>query len=474
MANNKRKILPVIMSGGIGSRLWPISRKTHPKPFIKLQDNQSLIQKTFLRLSALANMEEIITVTNRDLFFYSKDEYKEVANPSVHQSFILEPVGKNSAAAIALASFYAASKYSEEVVLLIVPADHIIKNQQAFEEAVKEACNLAEQDKIVTFGIHAESPNTGYGYIEASGNDVKRFIEKPPLEKAKEYVKLGNYYWNAGMFCVKPEVIVQEMQVHCVDVLVSAKQSFENSQILKGEVTQVEVPLSYFEKSPEISIDFALIEKSKNIAVVPCDIGWSDIGSWDELGKFYPLDANNNNVLGETIFENVENCIAYSENKLIAGIGLKNLVIADTEDALLISDRDRLQDVKKIVKVLEKKKHATFDSFKTVYRPWGKYTVLQEGERFKVKRIEVSPKCSLSLQSHKHRSEHWVVVSGVANIINGDDSLELSKNQSTYIPVGAKHRLENLGEELLVLIEVQCGDYLGEDDIIRYEDVYGR
>ena len=307
--------------------------------------------------------------------------------------------------------------------------------------------------------------------------DVKRFVEKPDLETAREYLSSGNFFWNSGMFCINPNSFLNELESLCPDIAKQTFVSFNNATPSQGDGwDQFEVNPTHFEPIRDISVDYALFERSKNVAIVPCDIniGWSDIGSWNEFGDLHPSDQAGNHIAGNVVLEDVQNCIIHSETRLLAVLGLDNLVIADTADALLVTHKDRAQDVRNIVKLLKERKDSTFQLFPTVHRPWGTYTVLLEGIGFKLKRIEVKPGAALSLQSHRHRSEHWVVVNGMAKITNGDDVLELEHNQSTYIPAGNKHRLENLGDEMLTLIEVQCGDYLGENDIMRYEDTYGR
>ena len=475
LVSRQTNILPVILSGGTGSRLWPLSREAHPKPFIRLNDGQSLIQKTYLRAIAIDEVEEIVTVTNQALFFYSRDEYSEVSSTDIHHTFLLEPFGRNSAPAIATAAHYAKTKYGDNCLLLILPADHLIDNQAGFVETVVKATNLASQGKLVTFGIKPDSPETGFGYIEAEGLDVKRFVEKPDLKTAREYLSCGNFYWNAGMFCMSVGTILHEMQSLCPDIIEHSLAGFNHATTTQANGwSRFEISAKHFARVRDISIDYAIFEPSKNVAIIPCDIGWSDIGSWREFGALQPKDQAGNHITGEVVLEDVSHCIVHSESRLVAGLGLNNLLIADTADALLIAPQDRAQDVRKIVDQLKRSNNPRYQLFPTVHRPWGTYTVLLEGTGFKLKQISVKPGAALSLQSHRHRSEHWVVVSGVARITNGDDIAELTHNQSTYIPAGNKHRLENPGEQILTIIEVQCGDYLGEDDIIRYQDTYGR
>ncbi len=470
------KIIPVILSGGVGSRLWPLSREQHPKQFIRLADNQSLIQKTYARALSIPGIEEIITMTNRDLFFYTKDEYSETdIGQDIHVTYILEPFGRNTAPAIATATLYAAQKYGDDAILVILPADHLILNPDSFIHAVEMAIQQAENNKLVTFGIKPNAAKTGYGYIEADGNKVLQFVEKPNKETAQNYLASGNFFWNAGIFCFAANIMLQQMQMYCPDILCNTKNCL--TQALTSEClswSQVELNPALFKKIEDISIDYAVFEKSHCVAIIPCDIGWSDIGSWIEFGELSPSDEYGNCIQGEAVLDNVKNCIVYSENRLVAGIDLENLIIADTTDALLIADRNNVQDVKHIVKKLKSTNHDAYKMHPTVHRPWGTYTVLQHGAGFKIKRIEIKPGASISLQMHYYRSEHWVIVSGKAKVINGEKEVFLQANESIYIPVGNKHRLENPEQSLLVLIEVQCGEYLGEDDIVRFEDAFGR
>ncbi|WP_273777810.1 mannose-1-phosphate guanylyltransferase/mannose-6-phosphate isomerase [Acinetobacter sp. GSS19] len=470
------KLIPTILCGGAGSRLWPVSREQHPKPFIRLADNESLLQKAFLRGVGLPGVSEILTVTNSSLKFKTEDDYKEVNNLGVMTHFILEPFARNTAAATAAAALYAIERYSEDTLLLILAADHLISKPAAFEDAVNKAINLAKQNKLVTFGITPDKPETGYGYIEANGYEVKKFVEKPSLEVAKEYIASGRFYWNSGIFCFKAGVLVQEMMKYCPEIIQMVSECLRvsnYSQVAGVEYTDLD--RKAFENVPDLSIDYAVMEHSNNVAVVPCDIGWDDVGSWSSIGALGELDEAGNTVIGEAVLHNVHNTYIHSDsNKLVGAVGVDNLVIVDTPDALLVADKSCVQDVKIIFNSLKKKDHDAFKLHRSVVRPWGTYTVLEEGERFKIKRIVVKPGASLSLQMHHHRSEHWIVVQGAAQIVNGEKEVFVSTNESTYIPAGHKHRLINPGVIDLVLIEVQSGEYLGEDDIVRFEDVYGR
>ncbi|KTD18986.1 mannose-1-phosphate guanylyltransferase/mannose-6-phosphate isomerase [Legionella jordanis] len=468
-------LIPIILCGGAGSRLWPVSRELHPKPFIRLADGQSLLQKTFLRAASLRGVEDILTVTNRDLFFKTEDEFREVQTQALNLSFILEPFGRNTAAAIAAAALQIHDEYGPEARALVLPADHLISNQQAFALAVNQALDLAADERIVTFGIQPQSPETGYGYIEAQGNQVLRFVEKPNLENAKEYSKSGRFLWNSGMFCFRAQTMLSQMEVHCPEILLKTKSCLEVSRSARGKgFFQLELESNGFAAVPDISIDYAVIEKSSAISVVPCDIGWSDIGSWSALGDLVEPDVRGNRVEGEALLQDVSDCYIRSQDRLLCAIGVDNLFIIDTPDALLVADKSRAQDIKNIYLQLKEQGHEAHKLHRTVHRPWGSYTVLEEGPRFKIKRIEVRPNASLSLQMHYHRSEHWIVVSGMAKVINGDQEMFVNTNESTYIPAGHKHRLENPGVLPLVMIEVQSGEYMGEDDIVRFEDVYGR
>ena len=474
-----KKLIPTILCGGAGSRLWPISRETHPKPFIRLADGQSLLQKAWLRGAVLPQAVETMTVTNRDLFFKTEDEYREVAgiptNKAFTNRFILEPFGRNTAPAIAAAALQVAAVHGDDACLLVLAADHLIADQESFAKAVASAMQLAAQGKLVTFGIKPDMPETGYGYIEADGNTVKRFVEKPNLETAKEYVASGRFLWNSGMFCFQAGVMLQEMEKHCPAILAATRACIAESRSAEGKgFSQLELDSTAFKQVPDDSIDYAVMEKSANVAVVPCDIGWSDIGSWTALGDLTTADAQGNRIEGEVMLHEVSNCYIQSNERLVGAVGVKDLVIIDTPDAVLVADRYHVQDVKHIFNRLKAAGHEAYRLHSTVHRPWGTYTVLEEGPHFKIKRIEVKVGASLSLQMHHHRSEHWIVVSGMAKVVNGEQELFVQTNESTYIPAGHKHRLENPGMLPLVMIEVQSGEYLGEDDIVRFDDVYGR
>ena len=469
------KLIPTILCGGAGSRLWPVSRELHPKPFIRLADNQSLLQKAFLRGAALPGVAEVLIVTNRELFFKTEDEFGQVNRHGVATSYILEPFGRNTAAAVASAALQASRKHGDDTILLVLAADHLIADQPAFEHAVSRAVELAAQGQMVTFGIKPDAPETGYGYIEADGERAVRFVEKPSLEVAQQYVDSGRFLWNSGMFCLQAGAVLRELRQHSPEVLAGVQACLDQSREAQGKgFTQVALDPDTFAAVPDISIDYALMEKSSNVSVISCDIGWSDIGSWAALGSLGEADADGNRVQGEALLHDVRDCFIQSSDRLVGAVGLDNLIIVDTADALLVANRDRAQDVKQIYAALKAQGHDAYKLHRTVYRPWGSYTVLEEGNRFKMKRLEVKPGAQLSLQMHHHRSEHWIVVSGMARVVNGDAEMLINTNESTYIPAGHQHRLENPGVIDLVLIEVQSGEYLGEDDIVRFDDIYGR
>lgn len=468
-------LIPTILCGGAGSRLWPVSREQHPKPFIRLADKQSLLQKAFVRGASLPDVKEVVTVTNRELFFKTEEEFQDANVNAIHTSYILEPFGRNTAAAVACAALHVQKKYGDDALLLVLAADHLIADQSAFAKAVQRATELAQEGQLVTFGIKPLGPETGYGYIESDGEKVLQFVEKPNLETAKHYVDSGRFLWNSGMFCLRVGTVLQELAQHSPEVLAATKVCLEQSRNAEGSgFEQIMLDADTFSRVPDISVDYALMEKSDNVSVVACDIGWSDIGSWDALGGLGETDVNGNCIEGEALTHDVHNCFIQSQDRLVGAVGVDNLIIVDTPDALLVVDKRRSQDVKHLYSALKAQNNELYKLHRTVFRPWGSYTVLEEGSRYKMKRLEVKPGGQLSLQMHHHRSEHWIVVSGMAKVVNGESEMLVNTNESTYIPAGHRHRLENPGVVDLVLIEVQSGEYLGEDDIVRFEDVYGR
>lgn len=476
-------LVPVVLSGGAGTRLWPVSREAHPKPFMRLPDGQSLLQKAFLRAVTQAGVVEVVTVTNRELYFKTKDDYRVVRDGcSARASYILEPFGRNTAAAVAAAALFARARHGDSAVLLVLPADHLIADDQAFRSAVDTAVKAASEGSLVTFGIRPDSPETGFGYIEAGDEmlptgvrRVVRFVEKPSLQKAVEYLESGRYLWNSGMFCFAVGTVLAEFERHAPEVLEAVEACIGASSSTAGsDGDTLELDPALLDAVPDISIDYALMERSSRVAVVGCEMGWSDIGSWNALSALCQADEIGNRIDGEALLYDVRDCYIQSPHRIVGAVGVKDLVIVDTPDAVLIADRSRVQDVKQIVAQLKLAGHEAYKLHRTVHRPWGTYTVLEEGRRFKIKRIEVKPGASLSLQMHYHRSEHWIVVAGMARVVNGEREMLVSTNESTFIPAGHAHRLENPGKLDLVMIEVQSGEYLGEDDIVRFDDRYGR
>ena len=475
-------LVPVIISGGAGTRLWPVSREARPKPFMQVKDGMTLLQSTLLRSAAVADAGEIMLVTNRDYYFQSREQLEglEARLGGAKGSFLLEPVGRNTTAAIAMSAFAAAERHGPGTLLLVLPADHLVEDQPAFEQAVAAARPAAEAGDFVTFGIMPTGPETGYGYIECAGawkqgvvGAVKRFVEKPDFEKAKAFIESGSYLWNSGMFCFRADAILAGIERHAPEIFQKTKESWQLSRGT-GVADAVDIEDEVFSKVPAISIDYAVMEKADNVKVIPSDFAWSDIGSWRSISELVPPDGHGNKVVGEAVLVESSNTYIQGEGRMIAAVGVENLIVVDTPDALLVGHRDKMQLVKDVVERLRIDGHESAKWHRTVHRPWGTYTVLEEGPHFKMKSIVVKPGASLSLQLHKHRSEHWVVISGTAVVVNGEQSLTLHKDQSTYIPAGHKHRLSNPGDVDLLIIEVQTGDYLGEDDIVRFDDKYGR
>ncbi len=469
-------IIPVIVSGGVGSRLWPASRQSHPKPFLNVENGNSLLFNTHARAAALDGVTDIVTVTAQQSSFKTVAEYERHDGRPIKNHLILEPMGRDTAAAAAVATAYVEEKFGSGAIILFLSADHLISDTQGFTNAVGKAVQRAEEGRITTFGIEPEGPETGYGYLEVDGEDVVRFVEKPDLETAKTYVSSGRYLWNSGMFCFSAGTMIAAMKVHCPDVLTASAEAIKNGSIQDLDTDHIEVNLDAgsFGKAPKISIDYAIMEKVSNLSVIRASIGWSDVGTWSSFSESFAADADGNTAIGDAALVNSTNCFVSAEDRLVGLVGVDNIAVIDTRDATLIVEKSKSQDVKLLFEQLKAASHEAHASFPTGHRPWGSYTILDEGTGYKVKRIEVKPGGCLSLQSHKHRSEHWTVVQGVAHVVNGDDDLVLNQNESTYIECGNIHRMENRGTEPMTLIEVQTGSYLGEDDIIRYEDVYGR
>ncbi len=473
------RLLPLILCGGTGSRLWPLSRESYPKQYLSLisDTSKTLLQQTLERLSGIENQENPIFICNEEHRFIVAEQLRSInVKP---QKIILEPFARNTAPAIAIAALKAMENGSDPI-LFVLASDHLIKNNQQFIKSISAAKDCAAQGKLVTFGIIPTSPEVGYGYIESVNpldinsfiaSPISKFIEKPNIEKAKELVSDPRYTWNSGMFLFKASVFIRELENYSPQIVKSCKES------LKGNMIDMEfqrLDIEAFRDCPNKSIDVAVMEKTKLGAVLPLNVGWSDIGSWKSIWDVSKKDENGNVHIGNVITKDSKNCYVRSESRLVVALGIENLLVIETNDAILIADKDHDQEVKKIVNQLIDENRNEAKTHRKVYRPWGNYTSVVDGSRWQVKRIEVNPQASLSLQMHHHRAEHWIVVTGTANVeINGENSI-LGENESVYIPLGSKHRLINPGRIPLVLIEVQSGAYLSEDDIVRFDDKYGR
>ena len=458
-------MINLILCGGCGTRLWPVSRTLMPKQFAKLFDGSSLFQGTVVTNSVACESQYVIS--NAEQYFLAKDQLSELPECGHDPRFMLEPVGRNTAPAIALACL----SLDPNAVVLVSPSDHVIRKKEAYLKVLEKAEKFAEEGSLVTFGITPTSPETGYGYIEADGENVKRFVEKPNLEKAKEYLQSGNFYWNSGIFCFKVSTFLSELEKYAPDMFIACKAALANA---KKENQLLRVNYEDMMAIPANSIDYAVMEKSKKVKVVPSDIGWSDLGSFDALYGEYPHDEAGNNVNPEHIPVGTTNSLVIGQQRMVATIDLDKMLVVDTPDALLVAPLASSQKVKSVVEKLKFKKSPLTDVPQTVSRPWGTYSVLDDNERYKIKRIVVKPGKRLSLQKHLHRSEHWVVVSGTATCTVGEKIFYVRPNESTYIPVGEVHRLQNDGKLPLVIVEVQVGEYTGEDDIIRIQDDFKR
>ena len=468
------KIIPVIISGGSGTRLWPLSRKEYPKQYLPLVGENTMLQETILRLIGLDNLLDPIIVCNTDHRFLVAEQclHIGVKNPII----LLEPIGRNTAPAIAAAALQSLN-YSENTVLLVLSADHVIKDVDALHNSIKIASSHAKQGKLATFGIVPKDANTGYGYIKSSKNNIDggykvlEFVEKPDLETAQTYFEQGNYLWNSGMFMFKPDVLIDELTIHSPNIVKAVNDAVNNA---KQDLDFIRLDKQAFEFSPSDSIDYALMEKSDNVVVVPLDAGWSDVGSWSTLYNINPKDSNGNVLKGDVIVKDTTNTYVYAAHHMITTVGVDNLIVIDTPDATFIASQNKDYEVKFIIEALQKKGRDEAHSNRKVYRPWGWYDSIDSGEHFQVKRLYVKPGAKLSLQMHHKRAEHWVVVSGTATVTNGEQTFNLKKGESTYIPLGIIHALENKTSKSLEIIEVQSGTYLGEDDIVRFDDLYGR
>lgn len=464
-------MIPVILSGGSGTRLWPLSREAYPKQFLPLVDDDSMLQATWRRVAPLASAAPLV-VANEEHRFMVAEQLRQVG--CTPAAILLEPVGRNTAPAIAVAALQATAR-GDDPLLLVLPSDHVITDADAFRQAVQMAATAAGEGKLVTFGIVPSGPETGYGYIRAaSGQGVRavaQFVEKPDAATATDYVASGDYFWNSGMFLFRASVYLAELERHQPAMLAACRAALDAAT---RDADFVRLDKTAFTACPSDSIDYAVMEKTTDAAVLPISVGWNDVGSWSALWDVAEQDGDGNAHHGDVLAQDCRNTLAWGSGRLLALLGLEDVVVVDTADAVLVAHKDRVQDVKGIVATLKANGRSEPSWHRKVYRPWGSYDSIDMGERFQVKRITVKPGAALSLQMHHHRAEHWIVVSGTGRITRGDEVLLLSENQSTYIPLGVKHRLENPGQVPLELIEVQSGSYLGEDDIVRFEDVYGR
>lgn len=465
-------LCPVIMAGGTGSRLWPLSRQLNPKQFLPLTGRRSMLQATMERLDGIPHADPIL-ICNEEHRFLAAEQLRQLGKAP---SILLEPVGRNTAPAIALAALHALER-EEEPVLLVLAADHLIQRVEAFHEAINAALPLAEAGRLVTFGIVPTQAETGYGYIQRGANlgrkgfEVSRFVEKPDHETAEDYLASGEFFWNSGMFLFRASCYLEELQRHAPEILTACRQALEEGQ---RDLDFLRVGKDAFAACPEDSIDYAVMEKTESAAMVSLDAGWSDIGSWSALWEVSDKDANDNVLHGDILAEATSHTLVQAEHRLVATLGVDNLVVVETKDAVLVAHKDKVQDVKQVVAKLKAAGRIEHLNHREVYRPWGVYESVDQGQRYQVKRITVKPGAKLSVQMHHHRAEHWVVVSGTARVTVGEKSYLVTENESTFIPIGQVHALENPGQISLELIEVQSGSYLGEDDIVRFEDKYGR
>ena len=466
----KAKLQPVLLSGGSGTRLWPLSREAYPKQFLALAGDDTMLQATWRRVADLADAAPIV-VAGEEHRFLVAEQLRQVGAPT--PAILLEPIGRNTAPAIAAAALQAL-RDGEDPLLLVLPSDHVVRDADAFRAAVRAAMPAAEQGALVTFGIMPDAPETGFGYIEAERGEgvqrVLRFVEKPDAVTAQTYLDAGGYYWNSGMFLLRASRYLEELRKFRADIVGGAQAAFDAAQ-RDGDFIRLDK--AAFAACPADSIDYAVMEKTDAAMVLPVDIGWNDVGSWSALWEVSEQDGDGNAHHGDVISIDSRNSYAYAR-RMVALVGVDDLVVVETDDAVLVARKDRVQQVKDVVATLKSQQRTQAALHREVHRPWGSYDSVDAGDGFQVKRIKVKPGARLSLQSHTRRAEHWIVVRGIARVTRDNDVFELFANQSTYIPIGAKHRLENPGAEMLELIEVQSGDYLGEDDIVRYEDVYGR
>ena len=463
------QITPVVLSGGSGTRLWPLSRELYPTQLLKLVGTHTMLQDTVLRLAGLDAAPPVV-VCNESHRFLVAEQLRQLGLKA--RAIVLEPVGRNTAPAIALAAYAA----DPGALLLVLPADHVIRDAPAFQDAIRRALPAAEAGRLVTFGIVPDAPETGYGYIRRGAADgevfrIAQFVEKPDLARAQGFLASGEYYWNSGMFLFKASRYIEELQKYAPDIAAAALAGQQHSQ---PDLDFTRIDKAAFEACRSESIDYAVMEKTADAVVVPLDAGWSDVGSWAALYDASPADADGNVLLGDVVVEDTEGCLLHAESRLVTAVGLRDHIVVETKDAVLVAPKDRVQDVKKLVARLKAEGRYEHSLHREVFRPWGSYDSIDNGDRFQVKRLTIKPGAVLSLQLHHHRAEHWIVVAGTAQITRGEEVFLLEENQSTYIPLGVKHRIQNPGKIPLHVIEVQSGTYLGEDDIVRFEDQYGR
>lgn len=466
-------IQPVILAGGSGTRLWPTSREHKPKQYLSLIGKSSMMQQALARLDGLACLSPIL-ICNEKHRFLAAEQLREVGVNA--PKIILEPIGRNTAPAIALAALAAADNPNEDPLLLVLAADHVIQDVEAFHHSIREAQVLAAQGHLVTFGIVPTKAETGYGYIRrgaalAQGWQIKEFVEKPDTQTAEQYLASGDYLWNSGMFMLKASRAIQELSTHCPDILSACQAALK---LARPDLDFVRIDGKSFSECPTKSFDYAVMEHTHSAAVVALDAGWSDVGAWDALATVLTCDSNRNCLQGDVMAEDISNTLIHAEHRLVAALGVQNLVVIETKDAVLVANKTHSQNVKRIVERLKAEGRTEHIQHREVYRPWGTYDSIGNGPRYQVKKITVKPGGKLSVQMHHHRAEHWVVVSGTAKVTNGDRTYIVAENESTYIPIGQIHCLENPGVIPLELIEVQSGAYLGEDDIVRFKDQYGR
>lgn len=467
-------ILPVLMAGGSGTRLWPLSREDYPKQFLRLIDDKSLLQNTVLRAAKVKGALPPLVICGEGHRFAVAEQLQGIGMEN--STILLEPEGRNTAPAAACAALYAAREHGPDTLVFLMSADQSVNDIPAFVAAAKAAAQTAQSGALTVFGVKPTRPETGFGYIKSGkklsggGHDVAAFVEKPDAKRAAKFLKDGGYWWNGGLFMFQAQVFLDELKKLEPKMLQSCSTALKQGA-RDGQFLRLDAPS--FKKARSESIDYAVMEKTKNVAMVPLDCGWDDVGSWAYLSKLKP-DSRGNVARGDVLMEDADNCLVQSDSRLVALVGIKDAVVVETQDAVLVSTRERAQDVKKIVQTLKTKKRYEAKHRPRVYRPWGWYETIALSDRYQVKRILVKPGQKLSLQMHHHRAEHWTVVVGAARVTCDEKVFPLNEDQSTYIPLGSKHRLENLGNTPLELIEVQSGSYLGEDDIVRFEDIYGR